>query len=72
MDKVLELVFLTAGGKTARITVDNPKGNLGQQEIEQAMKDIIDSKAFLTTSGPFAVAKEARFVERNVQVYQFS
>ena len=71
MEKTLELVFVTEAGKTSRLTVMEPKENLLAGDIKAAMDQIIEANVFLTESGPFVSAKEARLVERSVQVYPF-
>lgn len=70
MDKTLELVFLTEGGKTVRITINDPKEDLEKPELESVMNQILQSNVFMTESGPLAQIKEARYVERSVQVIE--
>ncbi len=71
MDKQLELHFVTEDGRTARLIVQDPKEDLTETEIQDAMQEIIDSNAFLMSSGFLVEMKEARIVERNVTVYEF-
>ncbi|WAA13494.1 DUF2922 domain-containing protein [Fervidibacillus halotolerans] len=66
MEKTLDLYFLTEEGKTARLTVNDPKEDLTGSEIKAAMDQIVSSGVFFSTSGSFVSAKEARLVERNV------
>lgn len=70
MSKTLELHFLTPNGKTARVSVNDPKEGLTAAEIQTAMDQIILSQVFLTENGPLASVKEARYVSRDVQVVE--
>lgn len=73
MSKTLELHFLTTNGKTARVSVNDPKEGLKAAEIQLAMEQIIQSQVFLTEEdGPLATVKEARYVTRDVQVIDVS
>ena len=66
MTQVLELTFELADGKSLTLSVANPKVNVTEAEINQAMETIIASGAF-TRDGQAIVAKKlARIVERNV------
>jgi len=69
METNLELVFLTTDGKTVRITVNDPKDNLDEDSIRDAMNQILAANVFETTSGAsLASIKEARRVSRNTEV----
>lgn len=71
MSKTLELHFLAPNGKTARLTVNDPKEGLTATEIQAVMEQVIQSQVFLSAeSGPFAAVKEARYVSRDVQVIE--
>ncbi|MBO0958799.1 DUF2922 domain-containing protein [Neobacillus sp. MM2021_6] len=70
MAKTLELQFGTEFGKTARITVDNPKEPIDEEVVKLSMAQIVASDIFTTTSGRFVAAKGARVVERNVTDYE--
>ncbi|MCJ8010102.1 DUF2922 domain-containing protein [Lederbergia wuyishanensis] len=66
--KVLELNFLSAEGKTSKLTVDKPLEPVNPAQVKEAMENIIASNVFLDTDGnPFVEAKSARLVERNVE-----
>jgi hypothetical protein len=66
MAKTLQLNFSTASGKKIMLTVDEPRTNLTEQEVEQAMQEIINSTAFEVNGLPLATAHNARIIERNV------
>ncbi|MED4206821.1 DUF2922 domain-containing protein [Neobacillus mesonae] len=70
MAKTLELQFGTEFGKTARITVDNPKEPIDEAAVKQAMEQIIAADVFFTPSGNLSVAKGVRVVDRNVTEYE--
>ncbi len=69
MAKSLELLFVTQEGKTATISVDNPKEPVDLLKVKEAMTQIISANVFTTKSGSFVSSKGARLVERNVSEY---
>lgn len=72
MNTTLELVFLASDGKTVRLSVNDPKEDLDADAIKNAMEQIIAADIFETTTGAsFASVKEARKVERTVEVFDF-
>ncbi|PFP26581.1 hypothetical protein COJ96_17410 [Bacillus sp. AFS073361] len=70
MAKTLELHFNTELGKTASLSIENPKEPIDEAVIKQSMAQIIASEIFTTTSGKFVAAKGARVVDRNVTDYE--
>ncbi|WML24786.1 DUF2922 domain-containing protein [Neobacillus sp. OS1-33] len=70
MAKTLELQFGTELGKTARITVDNPKEPIDEEVVKMSMSQIIASDIFTSGSGKFISAKGARVVDRSVTDYE--
>jgi hypothetical protein len=70
MAKTLELQFATEFGKTARISIDNPKEPIDEEVVKLSMVQIITSEVFTTASGKFVSSKGARVVDRNVTDYE--
>lgn len=70
MAKTLELQFGTGLGKTARISLENPKEPIDEAVVKQSMAQIIASEVFTTSSGKFVAAKGARVVDRNITEYE--
>jgi hypothetical protein len=70
MAKTLELEFGTEFGKTARLSIDNPKEPIDEQVVKLSMAQIIGSEIFTTGSGKFVTAKGARVIDRNVTDYE--
>lgn len=70
MAKTLELQFGTEFGKTARITVDNPKEPIDEALVKQSMEAIIASNIFASAGGNLATANGARVIDRNVTDYE--
>ncbi len=70
MPKTLELQFGTELGKTARLSVDNPKEPIDEEIVKLSMAQIIASEIFTTSSGKFVAAKGARVVDRSVTDYE--
>ncbi|WLR43167.1 DUF2922 domain-containing protein [Bacillus carboniphilus] len=66
MSKKLEMKFLNETGKTITITVDEPKGALPVEEVDDAMDTILTNDIFFANGGKLVSKKEARIVERNV------
>ncbi|MBU8916022.1 DUF2922 domain-containing protein [Bacillus sp. FJAT-29953] len=70
MAKTLELMFGTEFGKTARISVDNPKEPVDEAAVKQAMEQIIAADVFTSASGRYVASKGARVIDRNVVEYE--
>ncbi|MCM3117143.1 DUF2922 domain-containing protein [Neobacillus sp. MER 74] len=70
MAKTLELHFNTELGKTASLSIENPKEPIDEAVIKQSMAQIIASEIFTTASGKLVAAKGARVVDRNVTDYE--
>lgn len=66
MKGTLQLIFMTEEGKRATLSVDQPKADLGEEEVKEAMDAIIASDAFLYNSSPLVAAQSAQIVERTV------
>lgn len=66
MTKILQLQFETAQGKSVTISVDEPKNNLTQIEIQNGMLAIIGSTAFQYDGSPLAAIKSAKVIDRTV------
>lgn len=66
MSKVLQLQFETALGKNVTISVDEPRDNLTETEIQTGMQTIIASNTFHSDGSPLAVVKSAKIVDRKV------
>jgi hypothetical protein len=70
MAKTLELHFGTELGKTASLSIENPKEPIEEAVVKQSMDQIIASEIFTSASGRFVAAKGARLVDRNVTEYE--
>lgn len=69
MAKTLELIFETAAGKEATLSVEDPREDLTPLELQTGMQSIIAQNVFVVEGSAFTVAKAARIVERNVVDY---
>jgi hypothetical protein len=69
MAKTLELQFSTELGKTASLSIDNPKDPVDEEVVKLSMAQIIASNVFTSASGKLVAAKSARVVDRNVTEY---
>ncbi|WP_144463205.1 DUF2922 domain-containing protein [Siminovitchia fortis] len=71
--KTLELHFVTSGGKTARISVEQPQEPVNPEEVKDAMQSIIDAGVFIDSEGnTYEEIKAARLVERTVTEYSLN
>jgi hypothetical protein len=70
MAKTLELVFATKEGKTASLSIEDPKEPVDTNQIKLAMDQIIAANVFTSSSGEYVGKKGARVVERNVNEYE--
>ncbi|ART77245.1 DUF2922 domain-containing protein [Sutcliffiella horikoshii] len=68
----LELFFLNEEGTKVKVSVDDPRSDLTQVEIEEAMDTIIAANVFTSKGGSFITKDSARIVERNVTEYEIA
>lgn len=67
MNKTLNLVFGTAGGKQLHLTLAKPKDGLSDETVKSAMQAMIDSKALGAADGSMITAAiGAQYIERTV------
>lgn len=62
--KTLVLSFGTDLNKTYQVTVTNPKEDLSQEEVAQAMQEMIAANILAVPSGRLANIKAAKYVEK--------
>ncbi|WP_251548909.1 DUF2922 domain-containing protein [Neobacillus muris] len=72
MAKTLELQFGTEFGKTARISVENPKEPVDEEVVKLSMAQIIAADVFVSASGKLVSAKGARVIDRNIVEYELA
>jgi Protein of unknown function (DUF2922) len=70
MAKTLELQFVTMTGKTARISIENPKEPIDEVAVKQSMDAIIASDVFYAATGNLVAAQGARVIDKNVTEYE--
>lgn len=70
MAKTIELHFITEEGKTARLSIENPKEPVDMEKVKGVMEQIIDEDVFVTDYGNYVATKLVRVVERNVTNYE--
>jgi hypothetical protein len=66
MAKVLEMLFDTAQGKKYTISVDEPRADLTDAEVDTGMQALLASNAFSVDGANLVSAYQARIVERTV------
>ncbi len=67
MAKVLELTFLTAENKPVKLSVDEPRSGITEEQVESVMQQVILSNIFIIEDSPLATIKGARIVARDTQ-----
>ncbi|MBM7654427.1 DUF2922 domain-containing protein [Neobacillus cucumis] len=72
MAKTLELQFGTEFGKTARISVENPKEPVDENVVKLSMAQIIAADVFTTAGGKLVASKGARVINRDVTDYELA
>ncbi len=72
MKKELKMVFQTRRGANVTFTLDNPKVGLTKGEIEAAMQVVIDKNIFETVNGELTSLVNAKVVETDETVYDYS
>ncbi|WP_010677115.1 DUF2922 domain-containing protein [Bacillus timonensis] len=70
MAKTLEMQFTNEAGKTATVSIENPKEPVDPAAVTAAMDLIVSSDVFLTPGGPITAKKGARVVERNIEAVE--
>ncbi|GIN21339.1 DUF2922 domain-containing protein [Siminovitchia fordii] len=65
--KTLELHFIASGGKTSRLTIEQPQEPVNPEDVKNAMQSMIDSGVFMDSEGnTYEEIKGARLIERSV------
>ncbi|HHY26121.1 MAG TPA: DUF2922 domain-containing protein [Desulfitobacterium dehalogenans] len=62
-NRVIRLSFLTSGGKSAGITLSNPKQGLTKEVARSVMETILAKNAFITASGELVGIKDIKIVD---------
>ena len=71
MNKRLELNFRKTDGKTARITLQEPREDLTEAEVETAMNSLVMQDVFAPAGVSLAVPVSARIVTTESEVFDF-
>jgi len=66
VDTNLELVFRNTAGKSAKISVQDPKDDLTADEVQALMDNIVAKNVFETAGGDLIEAVEARLIQKEV------
>lgn len=61
--KTLRMSFAAADGSSMSLSLDNPKDDLTQAEIESAMDTIIGKNIFESTGGDLVTKKDAKIID---------
>ncbi|ACV64698.1 hypothetical protein Dtox_4011 [Desulfofarcimen acetoxidans DSM 771] len=63
MTQTLRMTFLNAAGNRVSISLDNPRDNLTQSEVEAAMNTVITKKVFTTSGGDLVSIDSAAVID---------
>lgn len=63
MAKRIEMTFKDVENKSMKITVDNVKDNVADDEVKLAMNTIIEKNVFSTEAGSLTAIADAKLVE---------
>ncbi len=67
MKQTLELKFLTSQGKNRTLSIQNPKNQLDEATVRQAMADIQSTALFQNEEGPlYETIVSARYINKEV------
>ncbi|MGO1653115.1 DUF2922 domain-containing protein [Senegalia sp. (in: firmicutes)] len=67
MSKKLELIFKNQMDRTSRISVDEPREDLTEFEITEAMNALIEKNIFKTSGGDLKTISGARIITTQIE-----
>lgn len=67
--KTLQMVFATQGGSTMTISVNDPKANLTEGEVNTVMEELISLGVFTSSSGDPIAKKSAQIITQTTQEF---
>jgi len=70
MNSKLELIFKNQHDRKTRISIDEPRADLTELEIQAAMNSIITENIFNTSGGDLVAISGARVVTTDIQDFQ--
>ncbi len=66
MNEKLEMTFNNSAGTSTKISVDNPRADLTDVEVQAAMTAIVNANIFNSAGGDLLSYKSARIVSTTV------
>jgi hypothetical protein len=73
MEQMLEMIFVTAGGKLGKIVLEAPRTNLSDGEVKEAMQTLLKLKIFANEGKDiFQTMKEARIITKTTKAITLS
>jgi hypothetical protein len=69
LKKVLRLTFKDAVGKSASISLNDPKPALTDLEVKTAMDTVINQNIFATANGDYLTKSKAQVITTEVQEF---
>jgi len=69
--KVLELIFINAGGKKVTFSLNDPREDLTEVEVRGVMENIVAKNVFNSNAGDLAAVSSARIISKQVaEIYE--
>lgn len=66
MAKTLQMTFTTEQDKSVSLSIRDPREDLDEAAVRQAMQEIIANDVFTSASGSFVAIKAAKIIDRGV------
>ena len=63
VSQTLKMVFLTQSGARTTISVDNPRDDVTQAEVQAAMNTVVSKNVFTGTGGDLTAIDSAKIVD---------
>lgn len=62
----LEMFFINQAGKKSKLSIDDPRPDLNDTDVEAAMQTIIDKNIFDSTGGDLVAISSARILSTDI------
>ncbi|RKD32321.1 DUF2922 domain-containing protein [Thermohalobacter berrensis] len=68
-ERTLQLIFKNTSDRTSRLSIEDPRDNLTEAEINTVMNDIITRNIFSTSGGDLVRIAGARIITKDIQEF---
>ena len=70
LEKTLQIAFELSNGKSATLSIKEPKSTITEQEVKAAIASILNQQVFKKGEDVYVSAKSAKLVERFVSTFE--